>query len=207
MSFDRLAPFYRAMEAIAAGGKLQRCRVAFLNEIPVPRRVLLAGEGHGRFLPECVRRFPDAAIMVVDDSVRMLEIAKRMVESERVEFVRADLLKWEGPQGAFDLIVTNFFLDCFPAPELAVLVARLGWMAVPEADWLLADFEIAATGPARWRSRMILALLYAFFRVVCRLPARALISPDGELQKAGFSLTRRQTYEWGLLKSERWRRG
>ncbi len=206
VNFDRLAPFYQAMEGLTAGGKLQRCRLAFLAEIPVPRNVLLAGEGHGRFLPECVKRFPEARIVVVDSSSRMLEIARRKVTSERVEFVRADLLEWDGPPGRFDLIVTNFFLDCFPPDELATVVGKLGELAAPETDWLLADFEIAPAGPARWRSRLIVATLYRFFGIVTGLQAGALVPPERDLKKSGFSLHRRQTHEWGLLKSEWWRR-
>lgn len=207
MSFDRLAPFYRAMEAVAAGGKLQRCRLAFLDDIPVPRRILLAGEGHGRSLPAFVGKFPEAKIVVVDSSARMLEIARTKIASERIQFIHADFLNWKDATGGFDLIVTNFFLDCFPQDELAKVVARLSELAAPDADWLLADFEIAPAGLAKWRSRVILALLYGFFRVVCGLHARALVSPDGDLKKAGFSRYRRQTSEWGLLKSEWWRRG
>ena len=178
MSFDRLAPFYRAMEFFAAGGKLQRCRLAFLDDIPVPRRVLLAGEGHGKFLPECVRRFPEAEILMVDISLRMLEIARGKVSSDLVTFIHADFLEWDGPRGRFDLIVTNFFLDCFPPDELAAVVEKLGEIAAPDADWLLADFEIAPAGPARWRSRVILAMLYQFFAVATGLRARALAPPD-----------------------------
>ena len=194
------------MERFTAGGKLQRCRLAYLEEIPEPHKVLLAGEGHGRFLPECVRRFPNARIAVVDSSQRMVEIARRQVESPRVEFVLADFLQWEGPPGAFDLIVTNFFLDCFPPDELAVVVRKLGELAAPQADWLLADFEIAPAGPARWRSRLIVATLYRFFGIVTGLKADALVPPDGDLKKAGFTRHRRVTSEWGLLKSEWWRR-
>src|SRR5687768_17611729 len=146
--FDRLAPFYRVMEAISAGDKLQRCRMALLDEIPPPAKILLAGEGHGRFLPECVRRFPGAQIVVVDSSERMLEIARSKVDSKRVEFVRAELPDWNTSHCGFDLIVTNFFLDCFPPAELARVIARLGELAAEEADWLVADFEIAPAGPA-----------------------------------------------------------
>lgn len=60
MSFDRIARYYQTLESIAAGSQMQRARLALLEHIPVPRRVLLAAEGHGRFLLECVRRFPDA---------------------------------------------------------------------------------------------------------------------------------------------------
>jgi len=210
MNFDRLAKAYGSLEAITAGTRLQRCRVAFLDAIPVPRRVLLAGEGHGRFLPECVRCFPHARIVVVDASAVMLEVArKRLTQpgaAARVEFVHADVSHWEGAGGGFDLIVTQFFLDCFPAGALARVVARLAALATPDAHWLVADFHLAAGRWARWRSRLIVELLYRFFRLVCGVEADRLIEPDAYLEDAGFCCHRRVTSEWGLLKSEWWRR-
>src|SRR6187399_1553649 len=72
MSFDRLAPYYRGMEFICAGEKMQRCRTTFLDQIPATQNILLLGEGHGRCLVECLRRFPRAHITCVDASQRML---------------------------------------------------------------------------------------------------------------------------------------
>ncbi len=207
MGFDRLAPFYRAMEMLAAGTKLQRCRTAFLTEIPAPRSILIAGEGHGRFLPECVRRFPDARVTVIDSSKRMLEIARRRCPSHRVEFVHADFLDLLAPLARHDLIVTQFFLDCFPPAELTEVIAKLGKMATPSANWLLADFEVAPAGVARWRSRLIVAILYRFFRIVTGINAHHLVTPDTMMKQAGFIRHQRQTYDFGLLKSEWWRRG
>lgn len=206
MNFDRLAPFYRAMEFFSAGGKLQRCRVSFLDLIPVPDRILLVGEGNGRFLPECIRRFPDAEIVVVDTSHRMLAIAQKTVASDRVQFVEADIQFWSAPKSSFDLIVTHFFLDCFPADDIATLVTKLGDLATPNANWLLADFQIAGGRIAALRCRVILSLLYTFFRIVCDVGASSLVSPDSELGKNGFLVFRRVTCEWGLLKSEWWHR-
>ena len=212
MSFDRIARYYEALETIAAGGKMQRCRLAFLEDIPVPRKVLLAGEGHGKFLLECVRRYPGAKIVVIDASAAMLEVARSklaVLESahSRVEFVHADVLQWESPAGGFDLIATHFFLDCFPTDPLADVVARLGELASPDAHWLLADFQIAPTRWAGLRCRVIVGLLYGFFRMVCGLKANSLVSTDENLNKAGFHRHGRRTSEWGLLKSEWWRRG
>jgi ubiquinone/menaquinone biosynthesis C-methylase UbiE len=206
MSFDRLAPFYRTMELFTAGGKLQRCRLAFLPLVPVPERILLAGEGHGRFLPECLRRFPEAEIVVVDASRRMLEIAGSSVNTERVEFIHADFLEWSPMEGNFDLVVTNFFLDCFPEDELTKVIAKLGGLAAPNANWLLADFQISDGRATGLRSRVIVSLLYTFFRFVCDLKANSLISPDAMIRKEGFSILHRVTHEWGLLKSEWWQR-
>ena len=205
MNFDRLAPFYRAMEALSAGRKLQRCRLAFIDEIPPPRRILLLGEGHGRFLPACQRKFPDAEITVLDSSRRMLAIAKSKSTPGRIRFVHADVLDWQAPTAEFDLIVTHFFLDCLTAEELSSVVGKIRLAATGSADWLLADFEMAPTGIARLRSWAILTILYRFFQITCGLRAGALIPPDATLAKAGFRKIDRRIYDWGLLKSEWWR--
>ncbi|MEO8615836.1 MAG: class I SAM-dependent methyltransferase [Luteolibacter sp.] len=207
MSFDRLAPFYRAMEFFTAGGKLQRCRTVLLGKIPVPGKILLAGEGHGRTLRAVLEKFPDAEIVVVDSSAGMLKVARGNVPAgARVDFVLADLLTWEGRRGDFDLIVTNFFLDCFAEDQLALVVSNLAKMAAPQADWLLADFQVAEGRVASLRSKVILGLLYAFFRAVCGLEATKLHPPDAALAQVGFSRQHRVLSDWGLLKSEWWAR-
>jgi hypothetical protein len=211
MSFDTLAPFYGLMERLAAGNKMQRCRVAFLDQIPQPANILLLGEGHGRFLKPCRDRFPEARIIMVDSSEGMMARARSILaaadlESGLVEFVHADLLTWTPPGAAYDLIVSHFFLDCFRAEQLADMVPRLAGAAAPGASWLLADFEVAPVGWRRRRTQAILALLYAFFRVTTRLPAKHLTPPGPLLNAAGFTLHRRIEMEWGLLKSEWWRK-
>lgn len=117
MSFDRLAPHYRWMEAILAGEKLQRCRVAWLDEVRDSRRVLIAGEGRGRFLSEALRIMRSATFVCVDASAAMHGYARGAVEgageSARVQFIQASLTEWEPAEMGFDLIVTHFFLDCF----------------------------------------------------------------------------------------------
>jgi ubiquinone/menaquinone biosynthesis C-methylase UbiE len=210
MSFDLLAPHYRWMEFALAGEKLQRCRTAFIDEVPVPSSILLVGEGHGRCLLECCRRFPAAEVICVDASGRMLAEARHRLSREkqsptRVEFIQADILGWSPPASSFDLIVTNFFLDCFREEQLARIVSRIAAAAVPDASWLLADFQIPSEGLKRIRGRLILWTMYAFFRAVTRLPAKRLISPDVFLKEAGFMLQGRVVTEWGLLHSDWWR--
>ena len=66
MSFDLQAPHYRWLEWFLAGGKLQRCRMACLGTIPAPAKVLIYGEGNGRFLAALCRKFPEAEVTSVD---------------------------------------------------------------------------------------------------------------------------------------------
>jgi len=98
MSFDTLAPYYRIMELVTAGGVLQRSRTAFLAEAANSRRALLLGEGPGRFLGELLRTNPYVEVTCVERSPRMIEEArKRLTESElaRVHFLQADALTWQ----------------------------------------------------------------------------------------------------------------
>ncbi|MFT4176808.1 MAG: class I SAM-dependent methyltransferase [Luteolibacter sp.] len=206
MSFDRIAPFYRQLEALTAGGKLQRCRLAHLSSVPPPERILIAGEGNGRFVPLCARRFPKAEITVIDASRRMLEIARRRTRHGNIVWIHADILQWQPPLETYDLIVTHFFLDCFTAGELSVLIDLLSRAATPKAHWLLADFQLADAGFRKWRSRFILSLLYRFFHITAGLRPRQLVPPDPWLRENGFHLRSRSTYDWDLLKSELWAR-
>jgi len=206
MSFDVLAPHYRWMEVVLAGEKLQRCRTTFLDRIPIAGNVLILGEGNGRFLVECRRKMPKARIVCVDASARMLGLAQRRLGDNGgpTEFVRADALAWALPKVNFDLIVTHFFLDCFRPEQLERLIAKIAGAAAPGATWLLADFQAARTGLARVRSKVILWMMYRFFRVVTRLPARELTSPDAFLERHGFKLAERRMAEWGLIHSDWW---
>jgi ubiquinone/menaquinone biosynthesis C-methylase UbiE len=212
MSFDTLAPHYRWMEFVLAGEKLQRCRTAFLDRISAPERILIWGEGNGRFVVECRRMWRDARIVCADASETMLALANERVErfgldASRIDFLRADVLEWSPMKKAFDLVVTHFFLDCFRAEQLRQIVGKLAFAARPNASWLLADFQTPLSGIQRWRGKFILKVMYLFFRVATRLPARSLTSPDHYLTSNQFFLRERRVSEWGLLHSDLWQRG
>lgn len=211
MSFDRLAPHYGWMETVLAGPRLQACRTAWLGELDGCRRVLLAGAGHGRILRPLLHRYPLVSVTCVDASARMLAAARTHataagLDPARLEFVQARLPDWTPPPANFDVIVTNFFLDCFPAAELRSVIASLATAAAPGARWLVADFALPPRGPARWRAQAVHALMYAFFRLTTRLPAHQLTPPDALLAAHGFRLHRRRTSEWGLLQADCWQR-
>jgi len=211
MSFDRLAPHYRWMEFVLAGEKLQRCRTAFLDRVSAPETILIWGEGNGRFLVECRRKWKDARIVCADASERMLALANERIEqcgldTSGIEFLKADVLGWRPTRKQFDLVVTHFFLDCFRAEQLQQIVDRLSFAARPNAAWLLADFQTPPDGLQRWRAKLILQSMYLFFGLAAQLPARRLTPPDCYLTSHDFLLRERRVSEWGLLHSDLWQR-
>ena len=210
MSFDLLAPHYRWMEAVCAAGQLQRCRTALLGAIPAPQQVLVYGEGNGRFLVELCRRFPAVRVTVVEASAVMIDLARARLQraglaGAQVAFIHADALTWQPPEGAFDLIVTCFFLDCFREDQLQHLVPAIANAATADAHWLHADFQIAPTGLMRMCSRVIVKFLYVFFRCVTRLPAHELVDVAPCLSAVGFTRLQRREFILGLLFCDLWK--
>jgi len=212
VSFDLLAPWYGTLELMAFGDALQRCRIACLDEIDSPRMALLAGEGNGKFLSELLRRYPEVRVDYVDASGRMLRLARTRVRADlpshadRVRFVHQDIKSWSVPEHRYDLLVTHFFLDCFPESALAEVIRKLTHAATVNATWLVADFRIPDDKLARLRARGWLRAMYLFFRVTTRIEANELIDPEPLLRAEEFDLARQHLFRGGMLKSELWRR-
>lgn len=188
MSFDRLAGSYETLERLSFGGRLQACRVAGLPWIDAPGDVLVLGEGNGRFLVELALRLPLARIHVVDGSQKMLALARRRVIErmpwalDRIRFEQGRLPHFELRPGCYDLLVTNFFLDCFDDQGLDRLLPLLDDCLRRDAQWLLGDFCVPRAGWRRWRAKAWLAAMYAFFRVTTGLEAREWVDPLPRLE-------------------------
>lgn len=171
-----------------------------------PRNVLMVGEGPGRFLREFRRKYPEARITVVEGSARMVEIARRrMPEGDQTLFIHSMISDWDTDE-RFDLIVTNFLLDCLSAAEVEEIVKKLAYTTTSGAEWWIAEFDVPDSIFGKWRSRLIIKLLYGFFEWVAGVKAKNIHSPAEALHKEGFILAARQTFSWGLLKGERWSR-
>ena len=208
MSFDSIAPFYRWLETIAFGNSLQSARIAFLDQIGAPKRVLIVGEGNGRFLDALLQKYPALKIDCVDASARMLRLASKVARdnSAQVQFLQKDVLTSSPEVNAYDLIVTHFFLDCFNESELAKVVAELSKAATQNAIWLLADFSIPSGALRKTHAQIWLWAMHRFFRAVAGISARELIDPSPFLEARGFSRLKQKQWRAGLLKSELWER-
>ena len=210
-SFDRLAPAYRALERLAFGGLLHWCRTAHLDRLGACRRALVLGDGDGRFLADLLRAHPAIEADSLDISPGMLALARRRImdvpgAAERARFLVADARTDPLPASGYDLVVTNFFLDCFRPAELAAVVNRVAGACAPGAVWVDGDFRVPASGWARPAARLALAGMYAFFQLTTRLPAGALTDPAPLLAANGFARAAEKTRARGFLSARLWTR-
>src|ERR1700686_3833283 len=197
MSFDRIAPYYRLLETLAFGYSLQGARVCWIKKISLPKRVLIVGEGDGRFLSELLRIFPQIYIDCIDSSAKMLELARVRVlatdpeSSIHVRFLHRDILTWS-PQHSYDLLITHFVLDCFSRRELNRIVQKLSDAATSDAVWLIADFTLPQNGFARIRAKLWLRVMHTFFHITAGITAKELVDATPYLRANGFTCTSRR---------------
>ena len=206
MDVSPLARVYAGLERLVYRGDLQRARCAHLEGLSEPNRVLIIGEGDGRFLRAFVERFCGCdRIDVVEPSARMCGVARaRIGERAEVRFYECALAAFE-EAGKYDLIVTHFFFDCFDAAGQRGAVAAVRRLIADNGVLLLADFQLPEKGMlARLRARFLLRTMYAFFRMTSGLQTKALIDPDAALLAAGFLLDSREVSNRGFLRSDKW---
>jgi ubiquinone/menaquinone biosynthesis C-methylase UbiE len=212
MNCDLIAPYYEFAEHISFGRSLERARFAFLHEAKCARRALVCGGGDGRFLARLLRANPSVQIDFVDLSPKMIALARRRIVKagetnlNRVRFHAADARKFAPQACSYDLIVTNFFLDCFPDQELTDVIAHLSKCAAPDAKWLISDFRESGSSLGRILTTAVTRSLYAAFRLTTGLRVTRLPAYVSALTRAGYSVQREKKLLGGLLHSSLWRR-
>jgi ubiquinone/menaquinone biosynthesis C-methylase UbiE len=206
VSFDLLAPHYYWLEEIVFARRLQDARMAFVRRLSEPRRVLVVGEGDGRFLGEFIRLYPSAEIDCIDASPRMLALAQQRTRGGLIRFLNVALEEAELPEKAYDLLVTHFFLDCFAEKTLPGIVRKLAAAAAGEAEWLVAEFQQPTRGWLRFPRRWLISLMYACFRLVAGIEGRRLVDYRQLLRANGFELVGSEGLPDEMIRSEHWRR-
>jgi ubiquinone/menaquinone biosynthesis C-methylase UbiE len=203
--FDPLARWYRALEFLAFGRDLERARFCLLDRFADCHEILVLGEGDGRCLARLVEAAPLARIHCLDASVAMLARAASRLTTPatraRVTFEHADILSASFPAGYYDAVLTCFFLDCFTADQVAMIVTRVAACLRPDARWLFADFAVPSRSLARLRAKIWLWLLYTFVRWATGLGPRRLPPSEDVLHAVGFQPEAMRDFQGGLVRS------
>jgi ubiquinone/menaquinone biosynthesis C-methylase UbiE len=213
MNCDFIARRYELLEHLSFGKCLERRRFAFLPEARSSCRAMLCGGGDGRFLARllCINALVE--VDFVDLSRNMTELAERRVAAlgrsfrERVRFYAEDVREFTARPEGYDLIVTNFFLDCFTESELGQVVARLARSAAPQARWIVSEFRQADGLFGRVWTAAIIRGLYAAFRLTTGLRVTTLPDYAAALASQSFQIRCEETAFGGLLHSSLWEGG
>jgi ubiquinone/menaquinone biosynthesis C-methylase UbiE len=211
-NFDPLARVYVRLEQLSFGRALMRRRTCFLadSSLSSARRVLVLGDGDGRFTAALLERYPTLEVSAVDASAAMLAELRRRVtlRSPRASLVvyHADSRIWAPPRHDFDLVIAHFFFDCFTSGDIASMVPRIAPALAPDARWLVSEFAIPSASARAFAARCLVRALYFAFWALTGLEVKQLPDYQSALACAGFACARFETGLGGALRSELWLR-
>jgi SAM-dependent methyltransferase len=209
MNAGRIAHSYRWLEYAAFGHALEHARFDFLSRAATARRVLILGEGDGRFLARFLRCNTHARVAVIDASRRMIQLARQrtpIAERSRVEFHHIDAVVDPLPEGEFDLVVSHFFLDILDCRDAQAVILKINAALDPGAIWLISEFQVPAGGIGRLHARLWLAAMYAFFGAATGLQTRKLPPYRPLLERCGLAEIQHREHRFGLIRSQVWRK-
>lgn len=177
--FDRVASFYDPLARVVFGKAQQRAQVALLPFIPAGARVLIIGGGSGWILEQVLSHARPSAVLYLEASPAMLRRAQKRYQQLPHPQIQPDFIMGTEaalqPQEQFEVIITPFLLDLFPAQRLSQLMQKLHSTLAPGGRWLFADF-LPEQQPAPLWQRLLLSSMYEFFGILSQVQARQL--PD-----------------------------
>ena len=208
--FSRVARVYDWLASLVFGQAQRRAQLAALHAGlplvgPAPQ-VLVLGGGPGWVLTELLRQCPTARVLYLETSAVMLSQAQARLAryapeaTAQVEF-RQGSERDLRPGEQFELVVTFFVLDCFTLEDFPGAMARLQAARLPDAPWLVADFQ----PPRNWWQRGLLRAMYLFFGAAVGLRARQLPPWPATLVTLGNTIICQSIFYNGFITSQVWR--
>ena len=206
-TFGRLTRLYQLLEFIAFGNSLAKARMAFIQKLKTSQKILILGEGDGRFLLKLRKQNPTAHIDCIDLSEKMLTKAKERLKShnernlENLHFRQVDIRDVSLPEDTYDTIVTLFFLDCFNQNSSEKIISKIVQSLRPGGYWYWADFRQPSKGWKALRARIWLAVLYHFFRWQTNIEATHIVPTETILKQNQLTPLKSITRQAGLIRS------
>ena len=201
--FSKLSLIYDTLGSIAFFGALRRSQSHFLRELSEVENVLVIGGGTGTFLIDLLKTGKVASVDYVDISPGMIACAKKKVGKagfkEAVHFVCGS--ENDLPDKKYDLICTNYFLDCFNEVELSPVLAKLKSRLGEDGQVLCTDFYLNAE--SSFLKKSLVKFLYLFFRITCGLKVNKLPSFDDHFKE--MKLEKEKSFFFGLLRTALYR--
>lgn len=201
MSYGRIARIYEWLERVSFGGRLRVVRESLLEdlarELGGGGRVLLVGDGDGRFLERLVEVVDGVRVDYVDSSDGMMRLARARVGDRegRVRYFTSDVRDWESV--GYDAVVSHFFLDCFEGEELAGVVRLLVGSVREGGVVVVSDFDPSVG----WWARGVVWVMGLFFRVAAGMRITKVLNYSRMFEAMGLKVVSEMSVMRGFIYS------
>ena len=186
-NYDRIAFGYDFLSRLIFGKAQQNAQTALLPYIRNGDRILIAGGGTGWILEEINKIHPSGLYIVyVEQSDKMLSRSKkRNCGLNKVIFIQKEV-EYVHLENDFDVIITGFFFDNFNQSKVEFIFNHLSSRLKYGGRWFFTDFKLNPGKSHLWQ-RVMLKIMYFFFRVVCKIEASHLTDMLPLFRKADYS--------------------
>ncbi|HEY5746393.1 MAG TPA: class I SAM-dependent methyltransferase [Chryseolinea sp.] len=200
--FDRLAPVYDRFAHLVYGSAIREAQLFFLKAIPPTANVLILGGGTGWLLADLFEIHPECKVCYIEASSKMLAQAQQQLspgKKDQVQFILGteDSIPVTVP---FDAVITAFYLDLFSPDTLRRIIDKINAVLTPVSVWLVADF----IPPKVWWQKVLLKIMYIFFRRFCGIEARHLPPWEQAMVAGKWRAEGEKLFFHGFIKSVRY---
>jgi tRNA (cmo5U34)-methyltransferase len=194
--FNSISAIYDAMVWLVFGSTLHKAQCHFIDAIPPRSKILIIGGGTGKFLKELLNQKPQSRVVYIESASEMIAIARKKAdEDSRVTFIHGTQNSIPQNLNA-DVVITPFFLDLFSDESLKKAIDLLKASLGPHGIWIATDF----TRSRKFSHRILLRLMYAFFRLATRIESKQLPSWEDQLLTLGKQIEVK-TFRGGFIKT------
>ncbi|MDZ4713850.1 MAG: class I SAM-dependent methyltransferase [Cytophagales bacterium] len=177
--FDAVSWYYDVLARLVFQGSIPKAQTEFLHRLP-PSNILVMGGGTGWILPEIFKAQPQAVVWYVEVSQKMIAKAQAQPSRGMTHFIHGT--EDDIPSGQlFDAVITPFFLDVFTLAAMDAVIRKIDAAVHPSGLWIVSEFQNKKT----WH-RVMLWIMYRFFRFAASIDAAHLADWEESLQRAGW---------------------
>lgn len=177
-NYDKIATNYDLISRLVFGKTVVNAQVCLLKYIPADSNILIAGGGTGWILEELSKVHSNSLkIDYVESSLQMIRLSqKRNCESNEVNFINLPAENFS-TEKKYDIILTPFFFDNFQAEKIQYIFLKLDSFLKDDGAWLYVDFVYDEKKGRLWQ-RLLLKIMYFFFRVTSHIETQQLVDMD-----------------------------
>jgi len=184
-NYKHVAFYYDWLAKIVFGHTVEQAKKSQLKLIRENYRVLIVGGGTGKILHYLDTLELPLEIDFVDASAQMLKWAKtKQLTNIHVRFKNIDIMDHIKP--GYDVVITNFFFDQYSYEQSIKYLRHLKSLMKKSAMLFCADYVV----PVRIKDRLVIWLMYRFFRVVINLPKIQLFNIEKLILDHDFEIIR-----------------
>jgi ubiquinone/menaquinone biosynthesis C-methylase UbiE len=191
--YDNIAWYYDWLARLIYGKTLVHAQQYLVAAIPANATILVAGGGTGWILEELTALHPGGLkITYIDISANMIARSKkRNTGSNEVTFINSPI-QTAALTKTYDVVLTPFLFDNFSEPILSSAFQNIHNHLKKNGLWLFADFQL--TDDKKTAQKIMLQVMYAFFRISCGIEAYRLPDTDKYFTTYHYHLVAEKTF-------------